>query len=266
MERINIEEYVTPILWVGPLEETRRVLHRHIINTVAICKGCTKCHFCYSLRISAQGRMSHYVPPCVVWLAPREHGYVREQIDEALTVLSVAIDIHEASAFVIESADQLHSSSANRLLKIIEEPPAGWHIILTTERPAEVLPTLRSRCIEKTCHGDDDSSIAGSDTISIPYDGLPSLPMLWLEDPQASTWFEVISKTEDLPKTVPATLNAVDRLTTLWHKRWVEQGDPRSLAMVSILTEMGEKPPLSGGTAGFWRVLLLKVYKASQSL
>jgi DNA polymerase-3 subunit delta' len=47
---------------------------------------------------------------------------------------------------LIESADLLNASSANALLKTIEEPPAGMHLLLITERPQALLPTLRSRC------------------------------------------------------------------------------------------------------------------------
>ena len=48
--------------------------------------------------------------------------------------------------FVIESADQLGDESANRLLKTLEEPASFVHMILITDRLADVLPTIRSRC------------------------------------------------------------------------------------------------------------------------
>ena len=36
--------------------------------------------------------------------------------------------------------------AANRLLKVLEEPPEYAHIILMAEHPGELLPTIRSRC------------------------------------------------------------------------------------------------------------------------
>ena len=48
--------------------------------------------------------------------------------------------------FVIESVDRLGDEAANRMLKTLEEPAAFVHLILITDRLAEVLPTIRSRC------------------------------------------------------------------------------------------------------------------------
>ncbi len=51
-----------------------------------------------------------------------------------------------ARLFLIEDADKLNDSSANALLKVLEEPPHTSHIVLLTSRPAMLLPTIRSRC------------------------------------------------------------------------------------------------------------------------
>jgi len=48
--------------------------------------------------------------------------------------------------FVIERAEALGPEAANRLLKTLEEPASFVHLILTSDRPAEVLETVRSRC------------------------------------------------------------------------------------------------------------------------
>ncbi|HYJ84978.1 MAG TPA: DNA polymerase III subunit delta' [Pyrinomonadaceae bacterium] len=52
----------------------------------------------------------------------------------------------KARMFLIEDADKLNDSSANALLKVLEEPPDTAHIVLLTSRPAMLLPTVRSRC------------------------------------------------------------------------------------------------------------------------
>jgi len=48
--------------------------------------------------------------------------------------------------FVIESAETMNDQAANRLLKTLEEPPAFAHLVLLSDRLADVLPTIVSRC------------------------------------------------------------------------------------------------------------------------
>ena len=52
----------------------------------------------------------------------------------------------KARFFIIEEADRLNEASSNAFLKTLEEPPATSHLILITSRPAQLLPTIRSRC------------------------------------------------------------------------------------------------------------------------
>jgi DNA polymerase III subunit delta' len=54
---------------------------------------------------------------------------------------------HEARArvIVVDDADAMNPSSANGLLKTLEEPLAGNHLVLCTGAPDRLLPTVRSR-------------------------------------------------------------------------------------------------------------------------
>lgn len=47
---------------------------------------------------------------------------------------------------LINKADRLTRQAANALLKILEEPPASCVIILSTDEPYLILPTVKSRC------------------------------------------------------------------------------------------------------------------------
>ncbi len=47
---------------------------------------------------------------------------------------------------LIDSADDLNPSSANALLKLIEEPPPRSLFLLVAHQPGRLLPTMRSRC------------------------------------------------------------------------------------------------------------------------
>jgi DNA polymerase-3 subunit delta' len=46
----------------------------------------------------------------------------------------------------ILTASSFMKEAANSLLKVLEEPPATVHLILLSENPGELLPTIRSRC------------------------------------------------------------------------------------------------------------------------
>jgi len=53
-----------------------------------------------------------------------------------------------AKVFVIHDADKMLESSANALLKTLEEPNLDSYIILLTSQPSELLPTIKSRCFK----------------------------------------------------------------------------------------------------------------------
>jgi DNA polymerase-3 subunit delta' len=48
---------------------------------------------------------------------------------------------------VVHPAEDMNTATANSLLKILEEPPAGAVFLLVSHRPARLLPTVRSRCV-----------------------------------------------------------------------------------------------------------------------
>jgi DNA polymerase III subunit delta' len=48
--------------------------------------------------------------------------------------------------FVIERAETMNDQAANRMLKTLEEPAPFAHLVLLTDRPGELLPTIASRC------------------------------------------------------------------------------------------------------------------------
>lgn len=61
--------------------------------------------------------------------------------------LTLRAEAHETKLVVIMEADRLSDDSANAFLKTLEEPPPQTLIILITELPDRLLPTILSRCI-----------------------------------------------------------------------------------------------------------------------
>lgn len=69
-------------------------------------------------------------------------------VDEAMAIirsLSFATHNSKYKAVILWQADRLHETAANKLLKIIEEPPGSAIIVMTTDNPLNVLPTIYSR-------------------------------------------------------------------------------------------------------------------------
>jgi DNA polymerase-3 subunit delta' len=86
--------------------------------------------------------------PDLTWVAPSSSaGLLRGDIDEPV-VAAAARTPFEASrrVFVIERAETMNDQAANRMLKTLEEPAAFAHLVLLTDRPGEILPTIASRC------------------------------------------------------------------------------------------------------------------------
>ena len=72
---------------------------------------------------------------------------LRRDVDEAV-VAAAAHTPFEARyrIFVLERADTLIDQAANALLKTLEEPPSYVVLLLLTDKPSQVLPTIASRC------------------------------------------------------------------------------------------------------------------------
>ena len=97
---------------------------------------------------SAQARALAGVHPDLTWVTPSgAHEILVSDVDQAVVAAAARTPFESARrVFVIESAEQLGAEAANRLLKTLEEPAAFVHIILVTDRLADVLDTVRSRC------------------------------------------------------------------------------------------------------------------------
>ena len=69
-------------------------------------------------------------------------------IEDAKTILALArTRPHEAPArvVIVVGADAMNPNAANCLLKTLEEPLAGNHLVLCSSAPDRLLPTIRSR-------------------------------------------------------------------------------------------------------------------------
>ena len=86
------------------------------------------------------------IHPNIKYIYP-DGTYIRiDQIEELKKDFSTKPSFGRYNIYIIYDADKLNSSSANALLKFLEEPEENIIGILLTNKISSVLPTIYSRC------------------------------------------------------------------------------------------------------------------------
>jgi DNA polymerase-3 subunit delta' len=98
--------------------------------------------------VAVAERVKRGAHPDLTWVTPSGATEMLVADIEEPVVAAAARTPFESTrrVFVIEDAHMLNDQAANRMLKTLEEPPAFVHLLLLTDRPEEVLPTIASRC------------------------------------------------------------------------------------------------------------------------
>jgi DNA polymerase-3 subunit delta' len=85
------------------------------------------------------------------WLAylgiEKKQGTIN--VDEAKQILkSLSLKAYEGGhkIMIIWMADRMNTACANKILKLVEEPPKNTVLLLLTEREEHILQTIQSRC------------------------------------------------------------------------------------------------------------------------
>jgi len=87
--------------------------------------------------------------PFIVFINP-EKDYTIKDIDVIFEKTRFSLNDNEHFFFVLERVETLTATTANRLLKVLEEPPGGYHFMLLTSNINAVLPTIQSRSLVTT--------------------------------------------------------------------------------------------------------------------
>jgi DNA polymerase-3 subunit delta' len=97
---------------------------------------------------SVRARVDHGVHPDLTWVTPSGGAQMLvSDIDEPVVAAATRTPFEaRRRVFVIERAETMNDQAANRMLKTLEEPAAFVHLVLLTDRPGEILPTIASRC------------------------------------------------------------------------------------------------------------------------
>lgn len=117
------------------------------VSPTVPCGTCPACH-----KVDSGGH------PDLLWVDfARQAALLKETVDKQKTLKIATVREMEhalrmrpmegrVKVAILTPADALGDDAAHALLKIVEEPPPGTHIVLIATEAGSLLPTIRSRC------------------------------------------------------------------------------------------------------------------------
>lgn len=129
------------VLCVGP-PSSQSDLVASALACALVCSqnGCTTCDNCLQAKRHVHPDIHEYWPGGT-------NGYLIEQAQEIIRDAAVMPLSAPHKVYVLHDADKLTASSANALLKTLEEAPSRVVFILTTSKRFNMLETIVSRCV-----------------------------------------------------------------------------------------------------------------------
>ncbi len=113
------------------------------LTAMQVCAAASACGDCDGCRMALSG--AH---PEILWLANDGASIGVEEagrLQEHLALCPGSGSRYRIA--VVEDCDRFTVPAANRLLKLLEEPPPSARILLSSARPGALLATIRSRCV-----------------------------------------------------------------------------------------------------------------------
>lgn len=119
----------------------------HAIVSLRMCQrpldtgeSCGHCKHCSLLQVGTH--------PDSLWVVPEKKGAAIkvDQIRALAEKLYKKPQVADWRVAVVSPADAMNINAANALLKVLEEPPENCMLLLLSDAPSSLLPTLRSRC------------------------------------------------------------------------------------------------------------------------
>lgn len=215
------------------------------IMTATLCTTGSQFGTCFC---SACKMLHNHQHPSLLWLMP-EKNYTVETLEPLFDKIRFALDADESFYTVFAKADALTDATANRLLKILEEPPRGYKFLLLVENDELLLPTIISRCTIKRL-------ISATQHEHVP----PLLKMFMQQQRPDPLAFEAELKAADLDDRESKLL--FSQLLAHYQQAFVRaSGEGHDCAQLEIIIDFllkrAHKPPQSGSSTFFWKLLFL---------
>ena len=143
-QSIRKERVVSGYLFQGP-SGVGKTLAASIFAGALNCRvapgeGCGLCPDCLGIENGSY--------PDIHFLAPssKSRFIPIDDMREMLRMVYLGSYRDNWKVFIIQDADRMTISAQNAFLKTLEEPPEKTILILITDQPGQLLPTIRSRC------------------------------------------------------------------------------------------------------------------------
>jgi DNA polymerase III subunit delta' len=135
-------------IFAGPAGVGKQTFARELAKTllcfhpnVDALQSCGDCGSCKSFDAETHPDFNAFAP------REDENQFAVEIVrEEIIPKLAFKPALSNRRATLLDDADKLNDASGNALLKTLEEPPPGSHLLLVTNKFEGVLPTIRSRC------------------------------------------------------------------------------------------------------------------------
>jgi hypothetical protein len=184
------------------------------------------------------------------WFYPEKNQYTKAELESVFYQTSFALDPEEYQIIIFEQADTFSTSCANMLLKLLEEPPIGYHFILLAQRLDAILPTIQSRSVITDFGFQQKES----------FDAF----LNFFKNPVSGNHLQIMQEFERAKITEYQTRLLIDQLIAYWsreHIQALQRSDTgavkRSDRMLRICQHALDYPPMPGSTKIFWRNIYL---------
>lgn len=122
---------------IGKRELMRRIAKHILCSTGDSCGECASCR-----------RVDFSNHPDLLIVNPEAPVLKLEDAKEIQSHIGLSCGSGRYQVVIIDDADRLNTVSVNRLLKILEEPPSGAVVLMSTDALSSIIDTLLSRTMK----------------------------------------------------------------------------------------------------------------------
>lgn len=234
-------------LWIGHEKQLEEAADLFLAQTFcpykSSGKGCA-CPSCINIYKRQHSQ--------IMWLTPQRAHYVLDDIEIVFSITRLQLEQQEQFFIVFKRAHLLGTTCSNKLLKLLEEPPHGYHFLLLSNNLHALPATIKSRAFIKEL---------SFSTQEINH----KLLFFFMNDNFRPVEFEATLK-ETSPNETESKdlLNELLRIYITKFRTKITNAssdDTEELTLIlgiqTYLTQALQKPPQPGSAAIFWKNIYL---------